>query len=509
MSEPYYYYSGQQMPLSLVQDACLVSLRKPFTGKAKTYFPQLRQLAGNLAHRFELRVDTGYFPQFIVLRGDPDRLKKVREHEAVHCLRHLYKDHNGLELALSDEVMVKFRDGVPHKIWEGIIHQWECQLAEEKPGYRLISVRSSTPDAPLWVANRLKEKKGEYVLYALPNAVQRATPAQVPSRPQSAPRFGEQWHLQIVGAEAAWALTCGDPAIIMALIDSGVDLKHLELKAALLPNLGYDFVADDSLPSYEDDPGDKGYAHGTACAGIIIAQGLQVTGIAPHCRVIPFRVQSHTFDQYKEIMEQVAQRNPHIISCSWHISENDPMEEAAEMVATKGRNGKGIPIFCAAGQHFDETNQVWQGQDHLCFPAALSQKGFTLAVWASTEADLRWPGSNHGLGLDFLAPGWSDAGPDGGILTTDVRGRGGYSRASYCRVGGTSLATPLAAGVAALMLSQNPSLTAEEVRSILRQTAEKINLWEDNYQQGWSPLSGYGRINALKAVEAVNPVKTP
>lgn len=500
MSDHYYYYKGRKMPLYPVEEACLVSLRQPFTGRAKEYFPQLQALARSLAQQFELKADASYFPKFMVLRGDPEQLQRVREHAAVRGLRNLYKDHNGLELALSDEVIVKFQDGVKPQTWKGIIHQMECQLVAEKAGYLLISVMSLAPDAPLWVANRLKEQRGEYVLYALPNAVQRATPAQVPARPQSAPRFNEQWHLQIVKAEAAWGITCGEPNVVVALIDSGVDLKHKELKDALLTAQGYDFDADDPKPGHEGDP------HGTACAGIIVAQGYQVTGIAPHCRVIPFRATIGTFDKYKEVMEQVAQRNPHVISCSWHLSENDPLEEITEKVATQGRGGKGIPIFCAAGQHFDEIHQVWQGQDHLYFPATLSQEGFTLAVGASTAEDQRWLGSNYGDGLDFLAPGWSDAGPNGGILTTDVRGKGGYSFSSYCWVGGTSLATPLAAGVAALMLSRNPSLTAQEVRDLLRQTAENLNPWA----QGWSPLYGYGRINAAKAVQkAASPVKTP
>ena len=123
-----------------------------------------------------------------------------------------------------------------------------------------------------------------------------------------------------------------------------------------------------------------------------------------------------------------------------------------------------------------------------------------IAVGASTDSDVRSDYSQTGPELDLLAPssgGWSD------ILTTDRTGADGYSDGDYVAdFGGTSAACPLAAGIGALVLSVNPSLTASEVRTFLRNSCDKVG--EVAYDgTGWNPFYGFGRINAQRAVDAV------
>jgi hypothetical protein len=130
-----------------------------------------------------------------------------------------------------------------------------------------------------------------------------------------------------------------------------------------------------------------------------------------------------------------------------------------------------------------------------------------MGVGASTDADVRADYSQYGAGLDFLAPssgGWSD------IITTDRLGTNGYAYEDYqptlsytFHFGGTSAATPTAAGVGALLLSANPLLTASDVRSLLRNTCAKIG--GVTYTNGWHPLYGNGRVNASHALRQATP----
>lgn len=136
-----------------------------------------------------------------------------------------------------------------------------------------------------------------------------------------------------------------------------------------------------------------------------------------------------------------------------------------------------------------------------------------LAVGASTDWDYRAPYSQYGPELDFLAPsngGWNS------VVTTDRRGSVGYSSGDYTMdFSGTSSATPAAAGVAALMLSRNPNLTATQVRSLMRQSCDKVGPLSysggETGAGGRNDEYGYGRVNARRAVEIAggSAVATP
>jgi subtilisin family serine protease len=124
-------------------------------------------------------------------------------------------------------------------------------------------------------------------------------------------------------------------------------------------------------------------------------------------------------------------------------------------------------------------------------------------VGASNDQGKRSKYSNRGPGIQFVTPSDDIDRDRQGITTTDVSKKNrGYAKGAYCNdFGGTSSSTPLAAGIGALVLSVNPSLTWKQVRSILRGTADKIDRKGKTYKNGYSIHYGFGRLNAFKAVE--------
>lgn len=155
----------------------------------------------------------------------------------------------------------------------------------------------------------------------------------------------------------------------------------------------------------------------------------------------------------------------------------------------------GLDFFGAYGP----LNGVPEPDPAVTYPASQPS---AIAVGASTDCDLRADFSQWQGKLDFVAPsngGWND------IVAPDPVGAVGWTTDDFkTNFGGTSGATPLAAGIAALMLSRQPDLTAVEVRALLRQTCDKIG--HEPYVNGVAPQYGYGRVNAARAVAAALPV---
>ena len=146
----------------------------------------------------------------------------------------------------------------------------------------------------------------------------------------------------------------------------------------------------------------------------------------------------------------------------------------------------------------------------ICYPASHAS---TIAIGASTDADIKCDYSQYGTGLDFVTPSGGSSSGFGtqGIYTTDRTGTAGYNTSTTANGGdyynyfnGTSSSSPLAAGIGALILSKNPNLTAAEVRSIMRKSCDKVGgvsySGGDTGAGGWNTCYGYGRINAATAI---------
>ncbi len=304
-----------------------------------------------------------------------------------------------------------------------------------------------------------------------------------------------------ISAEAAWDLQTGSSSVIVAVLDDGLDITHPEFSGRVLA--GYDFVDNDNdvMP-----PGNN--AHGTSCSGIIAAagnNGIGVAGVAWNVKIVMGRVLdasgSGTYANIASGVEWAADQGAQVLS----MSLGGPGFSQTLEDAVNYAHNLDVLVIAAAGNSNSSqasypagyTNCVSVGALSPCNERKRSSSNIfevnpgvipdPLGVTCDNE---KWWGSNYSSGLDFLAPGTR-------IYTTDITGPAGYDSGDYIATfNGTSSACPHAAGVAALIRSENPSLTNTEVWAIMQSTAVDLGT------AGYDEDTGYGRLNAYQALLA-------
>ncbi len=314
------------------------------------------------------------------------------------------------------------------------------------------------------------------------------------------PRFNEQAHHQIISTLDAWRFSEGSEEVIVAVTDNGFEIEHDDLKqswwvnTAEIPGNGIDddgngFIDDVHGWNFDKDNNDvtpsSSNSHGTHVAGIIAAQahnGLGIAGIAPKVKVMPINFYGDNrwtsitvYKSYKYAVDNGAK----IINTSYNIDGfvNDQIYlEALEYVKNKG-----ALIFNSAGNDRRKDPPRRAFNDLILVCSTQSKPG------QSSQFDQISRFSNYGAGISLCAPGDP-------ILST-VNGRYlGDSR--YGNLSGTSMASPVAASVAALIWSQNPDYTADEVKEKLLRSCDSIDRINPRHQG----MLGAGRINARKAL---------
>lgn len=482
-------------------------------------------------------------------------MQQLRQADAVDYASHIYQIQNnpGSRVYLTNQITIQFAAGVKPATIAQITAPLGLQQIKPVAAIPNTFVFATTPTAtenPLKIANRLMQRSD--VLTAEPNV---AVQTQSHYRPRD-PIYPQQWHLNHgggsqlaanshVSAEAAWDITRGSRSIVVAVMDDSVDLNHPDFQGAGKIVAPIDFKQNDFLPL----PGEVDDNHGTACAGVAVAEenGIGAVGIAPGCALMPIRTTGFLDDESIEALFGWAmQKGAAVISCSWGPSAvyfplSLRQRSALNQAATRGRNGKGCVIVFAAGNANRPTNgniieRGWPNNAINGMTAWLG--GFTvhpdvITVAACTSLNKKAVYSNWGGEVSVCAP--SNNAPPGfglqsvgyvftppevqvylpglGIVTTDRVESAGYDPSGFTDgFGGTSSACPLVAGVAALILSANPDLSAAEVKQILQQTADKIVDSDPDLQFGFrkgtyeaggrSDWFGFGKVNAFKAVQA-------
>jgi hypothetical protein len=300
-------------------------------------------------------------------------------------------------------------------------------------------------------------------------------------------RFGDQWGLYNTGqyggkpdadidAPEAWDISTGATSTILAIIDTGVDLDHPDLTGKIVP--GYDFVYTDTIA--QDDHG-----HGTHVAGIAAAvtdNGVGVAGVCPECRIMPLKALNSSnqgfYSWWASAIVHAVDDGADVINMSMGgISDSISLHDAVRYAYNAD-----VPIVVAMMNVATSTEY---------YPAAFTE---TIAVGSTDRHDNRSSFSNYGGHIDLVAPGtsiWSTVWDD-----------------AYTTQNGTSMATPHVAGVLGLIRSIRPRYTINELRTILKTTAEDQVGPPGEDTGGWDPYFGSGRLNADRALRSVLAVIT-
>ena len=489
--------------------------------------------------------------RIVKVRVDPEArdaaMDRLRSTEMDGIAHHAYrpKGDKNTRYYLTDQIVVAFKPSANRKTIESILAKAGVRIVKQYETMANTFLVQVTRDAgmnPVKVANELAANKS--VQYAEPNLVNRFSSAYIPTDTL----FDRQWHLRSleaadldvnadVAAVDAWDVTRGERGIVIAVLDDGFDLGHPDFTGAGKVVHPKDYVDGDANPFPVKAENDY---HGTPCAGVALAEenGTGVVGIAPGCAFMPVRFPlSADDDTMWEIFDFVGQRAD-VISCSWGPPPvYAPLGQLLvnkfqSLAASGGPRKKGCVIVFAAGNYnaplvdMANTGFVWRHPDHgLVNTTGAILNGNAahpdvIAVSASTSLNRKAAYSNWGEEIAVCAPSNNFHPldpqayvPGRGIWTTDNEQFGyGFTGGSRFtgRFGGTSSATPLVAGVAALVISANPQLTAREVKQILQDTADKIqdnqpdpvlNHTKGTYDaNGHSEWFGFGKVNAAQAV---------
>ncbi|MGD1010509.1 MAG: S8 family peptidase [Candidatus Aminicenantales bacterium] len=276
-----------------------------------------------------------------------------------------------------------------------------------------------------------------------------------------------------IKATTAWDVTRGDAGTVIAIVDTGVDMSHAELKNKVV-STGYDFVNGDSDATDDN-------CHGTWVAGIAAAETNNnegIAGVAWNCKILPVKVMDADgngyYDQLIEGIMWAADNGAKVINISAGGDADDPSLKAA----CKYAYDKNVVVVAAAGNNGTS----------VCYPAAYDD--YVLAVAATDYNDAWAPFSNPGPQVDVAAPGVWVMGPAPQWYV-------GPGYLPYVFGSGTSASSPQVAGLAALLMSHKPWLTPAQAMNIIRYTADDVNKAQ---YPGKDDDIGYGRINMGRAL---------
>ncbi len=292
---------------------------------------------------------------------------------------------------------------------------------------------------------------------------------------------GDDWGRDLVNAPAAWAQGWTGQNVTVAVIDTGVDYTHSELQANIWSNTkeiagngidddqngyvddirGWNFVAGNNDPIDTD-------GHGTHVAGTIAAarNGVGVTGVAPDAKIMPLRVIDNESsdavynNRLIQAIDYAAQNGAKVINLSLRKGFRYDFELGA---ALQRANQAGIAVVIASGNGREDEGMLQPSE--LGYRAMLNNLGITVGAIDRNKAMALFSNpAGRARGNFVVAPGVS--------VLSSIPGN------QYAPFGGTSMATPHVAGVVALMLSANPTLTPAQIYSILAQTANPQGLQE-------------------------------
>ncbi|MBI4252896.1 S8 family serine peptidase [Candidatus Uhrbacteria bacterium] len=339
------------------------------------------------------------------------------------------------------------------------------------------------------------------------------------------PLVGRQRYLEQIGAQGAWSVTIGSPSVVVAVLDSGLDMNHPDIQDALWTNIaeipgdgidndgngyvddirGWDFINDipDPNPKFGGDFLYAGIHHGTLIAGIIAARGnngLGIAGISWKSRIMPLRVltnqgEGNVFDVARAI-DYAIQKKATIINLSFLGTDESGYLRGAIHRAIDA----GIVVIAAAGNN-EAGKRGFNLDASPVFPACFNNSlDGVIAVGSIDALGQKVPFSNFGTCIDVVAPGQD-------LYATQAVNyeRFGFDHFYGGGWSGTSLSTAMVTGVVALMKAANPSLSPSDIAGLFRKNCDSVDALNPSYKG----KLGCGQLNAAKLVRSALDTREP
>jgi thermitase len=432
------------------------------------------------------------FALFFLLNFQSFRSDKRRDHHQpdfrreIRCLNQsLPFRSRGIEYA-PDQVLVKFKPTLSTQAVKTTLAAYDTRMMKRIPRIDVYQVKIpkgtnveemlyvlrqnpdieyAAPNYKAYITVTPNDLLFQYQ-YSLYNKGQRIAPGDIPGAP-----IGKQ--NADIKAISAWDETKGNEEIVIAVLDTGIDFNHIDIKNKIYSS-GYDFVNDDSDPT--DD-----HWHGTFVAGIAAAETNNnegIAGVAWNCKILPVKVMDEEGSGYYSwVIEAIIWAVDNGASVI-NLSLGGDVEDQSLENAVKYAYDNDVVIVASAGND----------SGSVLYPAAYD--AYCLAVAASDYDDSSAEWSNFGPEVDVAAPGDWIVGLYPEYLTPE-----GFL--PYVWASGTSAAAPHVSGLAAMIKSIKPWLTSSEIMNVIRYSADDVNASE---YPGKDDFIGYGRINMEKAL---------
>ncbi len=426
-------------------------------------------------------------------------------------------------LCASGRVLIRLRPGATAEQLREALQGMEGRILKAWPDLGLYMV--SLPHGMSVREGVLRWAGQAPVAAAYPDLVKYA--ARVPNDPL----YSQQWQWDKISAPSAWDIQTGSASVVVAILDTGIDLDHPDLQSRIWTNAneipgngvdddangytddyyGWDFIDDDGVPdpgaTDATDPNQAGAFHGTHVAGLVGAATDNAIGVAGHdwaCRLMAVRVMDVSgvgFDS--DIIDGVnyaIDNGANVIN----LSLVGGYSSAYDVVFQKARQ-LGVVVVAAAGNNdheFLDNPATWMSP--VCNDGPQPQQdNWVLGVAATDQNDQKtwfsnYDGSSYGTFVDVSAPGEN-------IWSTLIDDPAHGFDTPYGPADGTSMAAPIVAGLVALVLAQYPGYTPEAVIEQIKTTCDDI----DSVNPGYAGKLGAGRINSAAALSVHLPPRPP
>lgn len=510
--EYYYWANGKKYPLELQADKQFIltkSATKELTAQSLGVSPVEISDLKKLVISKTIKNNTS-----IISKNNPDLywafVNRSLQEERINLSEIIYTAPsfivNGKQLGLSQYFYVKLNKEEDTKLLEIIAKENNVNIVGNDsfmPLWFILSCDKNSKGNALEMANLFYET-GRFAS-AQPDLME-----DFSGNCRNDTFFNQQWHLNNTGQSGgtigndiricqAWDITMGCGNVIVAVLDHGIEI-HPDFNNVSPISFDSETGASPATTIYG--------SHGVAVAGVIGAttnNGLGVAGVAPNIQLMSINnsLASTPLSRQNRAagINFAWQNGASVINNSWGSSVVfQIIDDAIQNAVTLGRNGLGTIVVFASGN---------DNNSSIGYP---SSNANTISVGAIGRTASRANFSNFGTGLDVVAPGVE-------ITTTDRQGIAGFNTAAspagdIVTVDGTSFAAPQVSGIVALILSFNPNLTLQQVRNIIQSTTDKVGGVTYTLNAGeqagltWNNQMGYGRVNALRALQATLPAVT-